>query len=226
MKGTIGVVTIGQSPRPDVVSPMRKIWGEDVPVREAGALDSLSRGEIDALRPASDEEALVTRLRDGTEVIISHRETEKLVAKEVSALISDGCDPILVLCTGSFAIASSGARVIFPRRILGGLVRALHCAGPLGVMLPHPSQEETIGELWKKEGLEVITAAVSPYSLERDRASLSRAAGLFRRAGTDLIVMDCMGYSISMREALRQATGVPVLQASSATAHAVASAFC
>ncbi len=225
MTETIGVITIGQSPRPDLVLPMRKIWGEGLAVRERGALDSLSRRDIAALEPGDDDETLVTRLRDGAEVVIGHRETAALVAEAVSDLSSDGCDPVLVLCTGSFTLPSPGVRILFPRRILHGLVRGLHCRGSLGVMVPHPSQEETVGRLWKEEGLEVITAAVSPYGLARDRGDLLGAAEELRATGADMIVMDCMGYSASMREAVRRTAGVPVLLASSAVAHAVASAF-
>ena len=221
----MGVITIGQSPRPDLVLPMSQIWGEGLTVRERGALDSLSRPEIAALEPSEGDEALVTRLLDGSEVIIGHREAEGLVAGAAWDLASQECDPILVLCTGFFAVEAPGARLIFPRQILNSLVRALPSRGALGVMVPHPSQEETIGGLWKEEGLEVITAAVSPYRYERDPESFLRAAEDLRISGVDMIVMDCMGYSLCMREAVRRAAGVPVLLASSAVAHVIASAF-
>ncbi len=39
----VGVVTIGQSPRTDVLPEMKLFWGGEVEVRECGALDDLSR---------------------------------------------------------------------------------------------------------------------------------------------------------------------------------------
>ena len=45
----VGLVTIGQSPRPDVVPDMAEITGPGVEIREAGALDGLGRAAIDAL---------------------------------------------------------------------------------------------------------------------------------------------------------------------------------
>ena len=51
---TIGLVTIGQSPRSDVVPDMAAILGPAVEIREAGALDGLARSEIDALAPTGD----------------------------------------------------------------------------------------------------------------------------------------------------------------------------
>ena len=45
----VGLVTIGQSPRPDIVPDMAEITGPGVEIREAGALDGLGRAAIDAL---------------------------------------------------------------------------------------------------------------------------------------------------------------------------------
>ena len=67
----VGLVTIGQSPRPDVVPDMAEITGPGVEIREAGALDGLGRAAIDALAPREGDEILVTRLADGAPVFLS-----------------------------------------------------------------------------------------------------------------------------------------------------------
>ncbi|NCB17973.1 MAG: hypothetical protein EOM65_17595 [Synergistales bacterium] len=51
MRKIIGTVTIGQSPRTDVIPDIASILGPDVEIREAGALDGLSRDEIAAFCP-------------------------------------------------------------------------------------------------------------------------------------------------------------------------------
>ena len=43
MKHTIGTVTIGQSPRIDVVPEIAAILGDNIIINEAGALDGLSK---------------------------------------------------------------------------------------------------------------------------------------------------------------------------------------
>ncbi len=65
----ISLVTIGQSPREDVVVSM---FGDSVPasVIEAGALDELDFSEIAELYPEPGDQPLVTRRRDGSEVVI------------------------------------------------------------------------------------------------------------------------------------------------------------
>ena len=47
----IGLVTIGQAPRTDVVPEMRALLGPVVEVLEAGALDGMTPEEIAMLRP-------------------------------------------------------------------------------------------------------------------------------------------------------------------------------
>jgi hypothetical protein len=42
LRPVVGLVTIGQSPRPDVVPDMVEIIGPGVEIREAGALDGLA----------------------------------------------------------------------------------------------------------------------------------------------------------------------------------------
>ena len=70
LRPVVGLVTIGQSPRPDIVPDMAAIIGPGVDILEAGALDGLTRSDVDALKPTGDDEILVTRLLDGTGVFV------------------------------------------------------------------------------------------------------------------------------------------------------------
>src|SRR5688572_33491680 len=97
----VGLVTIGQSPRVDVVPDMAAILGPGVDIREAGALDGLARAEIDALAPTGDDEILVTRLRDGTSVFLGKPKIVHLVEARIAALESDGATLSALLCTGA-----------------------------------------------------------------------------------------------------------------------------
>ena len=70
---TVHFLTIGQSPRPDVVPEILGMLGDaaaDIEAVEAGALDGLSRDEVRAGAPRDGEMPLVSRLRSGEEVII------------------------------------------------------------------------------------------------------------------------------------------------------------
>ena len=70
---TLHLLTIGQSPRPDVVPEILGMLGNstaDIEAVEAGALDGLSREEVRAGAPRDREMPLVSRLRSGKKVVI------------------------------------------------------------------------------------------------------------------------------------------------------------
>jgi protein AroM len=65
----VGLITVGQAPRSDVVPDMAAILGGGVEIVEAGALDGLTREQIAPLAPEGDDEILVTG--DGSAAAIS-----------------------------------------------------------------------------------------------------------------------------------------------------------
>src|SRR5216683_7647268 len=66
---TLGTLTIGQAPRPDVVPIIDRYVPASVRRVHRGVLDGLSHSEIAArYRPEAGEPALVTRIEDGTVV--------------------------------------------------------------------------------------------------------------------------------------------------------------
>ena len=60
---TLGIVTIGQAPRDDIVELFAAQAPAGTKVILRGALDGLSDAEVDALPPLSGADTLYTRLR-------------------------------------------------------------------------------------------------------------------------------------------------------------------
>src|SRR5437762_10789544 len=102
MKSIVGMITIGQSPRSDVVPDMVEILGPGVEIRERGALDGLSPREIAALAPAPDDDLLVTRLADGSSVFVAKRHMVARVQALIDELETFGVTMTALLCTGAF----------------------------------------------------------------------------------------------------------------------------
>ena len=69
----IGAVTIGQAPRTDVMEDLAGILQGDVELIQAGALDSLTLEEVKTLRPDGTGNTLVSRMRDGTGVMLQEQ---------------------------------------------------------------------------------------------------------------------------------------------------------
>ena len=213
------VLTIGQSPRPDLVAELLDAldpvqWSAEA-IEVRGALDGLTLSEIQALAPASDADVLHTRLPEGTDVVVSKRAvTERLT----DLLASESGDrPVLVACTGTFDRLGGRASVLFPSRVLDGAIDA--CLPPgstLGVLVPLAEQVDTFASARSRADRPAVAAAVLPG------ADPHKAATQLREAGVDLIVLDCFGYDRALLQQVRQITGVPVLSAVRVTAALVA----
>jgi protein AroM len=223
LRPVVGFVTIGQSPRPDVVPDMAAIIGPGVELREAGALDGLSRSAIAALAPTGGDEILVTRLSDGSPVFLGKEKIVRLVEERIAELERDGATLTALLCTGAFPRLRSTRTLIQPHPVLLGTLRGLSWPGRLGVLtpsVPHVPQTEA---RWRRDGFDPVVAPLSPYE-EEDPAALARAADAMRAGGAGLVVMDCMGFRPKTRDELRGLTGVPVLLANLLVARVIAEA--
>jgi protein AroM len=216
--GGIGVVVIGQSPRPDIETELREVLGDRVPIRLVGALDGLSRAEIDRLPPGGSHDALFTNLPDGAGVVISKAEVTKRAQARLDWLAEQGADVTLMNCTGVFEGLVPRGHLIFPSAVLTGLVQGLLPRGRLGVFMPIPEQEAMMKDKWGHGEWEVATLAVRPRP---EGAELDAAAREMARRRPELIVLDCMGYSTAMKRRVREVTGLRAVLAISAAARAL-----
>ncbi len=205
----IALITIGQSPREDIVASM---FGTDSPdgLIERGALDTLSDSEIDALAPRPGEHPLVSRLRTGREVVIAKERLIPQMQTAVDTVVAQGATLIVILCTGEFTQLNIPVPAVYPDRVLGHVVEAVLPKGTVGVMLPHPGQMETMCRKWRTDTRTFDGIAVSPYTSSSELAVHARS---LKERGADLIVLDCMGFDQAMKRTVAQASGLPVILA-------------
>jgi protein AroM len=204
----LGLLTIGQSPRPDIVASM---FGS-VPVRclEFGALDGLSREQIAALVPAPGEHPLVTRLRTGEQVTVAKEQLVTHLQRAADAAVEAGATLLVVLCTGTFGGLRVSVPLLYPDRLLVATVNALLPSGTLGVVMPHPGQYEVMERKWAFPGRRFVGLAASPYDASRRLADTGRQLAA---RGAALIVLDCMGFTQQMRRDVVEGSGRPVVLA-------------
>ena len=77
----VGAVTIGQSPRVDVVPEIKEVTGPGVEFVECGALDDLTLEQVKQLVPKAGDYVLVSRMRDGASVTVAERYVTPLLSK-------------------------------------------------------------------------------------------------------------------------------------------------
>lgn len=205
----IGMLTIGQSPRTDVISDISDILGSNVEIIECGALDGLSLEEIKKLEPSLNEHVLVTRLQNGTEVKVSH---EKIIARLNQCLqkLEKRSKILIILCTGTFPELHSQKLLIEPSKLINNVVQSLLPQGQLGVLIPTLEQAQAIESKWNRKGITLKIEALSPYQ-DIKTEIVQEIATRFKNASVDLIVLDCMGYSKWIGDLVHSMTGIPVI---------------
>lgn len=205
----IAAVTIGQSPRSDILDEIHPLLGEGVRVIEAGALDGLTDDEVAALRPSRGEQTLVTRLRSGREVLLSRQMILPHVQRCIDR-VADRADLIVMLCTGTFPHFATDRLVLYPETLLFQLVRATAPDGRVGVLTPSAQQVPEQEFRWRRVASTVNVQPFSPYT---SRDDLGGACDAFATAAVDVVVLDCLGYTIALKDAVRERVRRPVLLA-------------
>lgn len=207
----LGLVTLGQTPREDIVPEMAAVLGPGIEILERGALDGLDAPAVSALAPGPDEQVLITRLRDGTAVFVSLPRIAPRVQACLHELDREGVALSAVLCTGTFPGLAAAAPLLLPDRLVAGVLRGLGHGGRLGVLVPSDAHRRQAGPRWRALGAEPVVAVLSPYG-PPDPAALAQAAEVLASGEAALLVLDCMGYRRQTRDALRGLLGIPVLQ--------------
>ncbi|GAF11305.1 AroM protein [Bacillus sp. JCM 19045] len=212
---TIGLLTIGQSPRIDMTPEMERYLEDELAFVEAGALDSLSQTEIDALQPEEQETTYISRLRNGSSAVLSKEKMLPYLQSELTKLEEKAASTIVV-CTGSFPSLVYQKPVLFPDKLLVHVVEATIGQGTLGTIIPLEEQREQLIQKWN--GRTVQTAVANPYTDE----NVESAATELAKKGVSLIVLDCMGYTKAHKERVQKQVDVPVILARSIVARIAA----
>ncbi len=211
----IATVTIGQSPREDVVPELSR-FVPGARFIEAGALDGLDDDAMARLAPGPDDFPLVTRLRDRRSVVIGEQAITPLVQNAIRGVEREA-DLVILLCSGEFAI-DCRKPLLFPGRVLASTVAAVHGGRPIAVLTPLEAQMHAQGDRWRARGTKASVLFASPYA-PTDFAAVGRRA---RDAGATLVVMDCLGYTLAMKAAVTEASGLPTLLVRSLVARVAA----
>lgn len=211
MKKVIGTVTIGQSPRTDVIPDVASILGPDIEIREAGALDGLSREIIASFAPREGDYVLVTRLQDGSSVQVAERHITPRIHEKIAEHFTGGIPVVLLLCTGEFPDFETGGLLIRPQKVLFNAVAAVAKGMRIGILTPSPEQVEQSEHRWGSLSPFVRAVPSSPYVDGMEAAR--KAAEELKEWKAEITVLDCIGYTMAIRSLVREITDRPVLLA-------------
>jgi len=219
---TIGFTTIGESPRDDIVPGMLEILPVGTVDVQRGCLDGLTRAEIDGLAPEPGEVGIITLLKSGDSVLLSHRKIMPIMQQKVDELVHDAhVDLVVILCGADWSEIRSERLVINPGKIFPSVVSSLAAGRKLGVIKPSAGQVAQELDRYAALGIDAAVTSASPYAGDA-RIGLARlAAEELSDAGCDLIWMTCVGMDRAMRDEVAVVTGKPVILAQSVLARII-----
>lgn len=205
----LGIITIGQAPRTDLVPAMLEHL-PNIEVIERGALDGLSAAEIARFVPAPGDEILTSRLAGGDSATFGRQWILDPLQAHIHALEATGVDANLLVCTGDFPEFDHRRPLLRAGQLVAGGIDAL-AQGQLGVISPLPEQRELTLRKFARLDPPVLVAAADPY--QGSSEDFIQAAKTLVADGATMIFLDCMGYDDAQRRLIREVSGVPVILA-------------
>ncbi|MFC2169686.1 AroM family protein [Acidobacteriota bacterium] len=205
----LGMITIGQSPRTDIIPEIRDSLGFKVKIIEKGALDGLTFEEIKAYSPKSTDLPLITRLKNGTEVKVAKKHLISRIKNCVKDLERRKVGAIVFLCTGEFPEIESNIIFLRPHKIMLNMVKGILEEGKLGIIVPSTLHLPMAKKKWARDNLKIFPGAVSPYT-GTEKKIIATASEL-KKCDVDLIILDCMGFNKQTKLLFKKIMQKPVL---------------
>jgi len=206
-KTRIGLLTIGQSPRDDITSDVRLLLSSDIEIVEYGILDDLNPEEIAFLMPRAQETPLVSRLRDGRQVLLNEKRIRELLPEAIEFMNTKmNVNSVGVLCTHDFPKKKYSCPVIFPSDYMKFIIDEILGVKKLGVVVPLDSQIEAAKRKWGRKRLLVVSK--SPYVQGK---TWNGIADVLFEERVDTAILDCIGYKIQDRQKIYNLLNIPIL---------------
>lgn len=208
MTKRICFITLGQSPRPELVSEVTEHIKGPIEYAEIGALDGVPENEIPQPRSHRDT-PLVTRLATGRQIVVSSDYMLKRLALVVSNADRLGYDLIVLLASGIFHTFDTVTPMVHGQfaidEWIGSFVMG---SAQLGVVFPHRKQASDPVAL-NNYGIIIQNYQTVAYSGESN--SLDETAMILQ--SVDLILMHSVGYTGEMAKKLAKESHKPVVTA-------------
>lgn len=209
----LGVITIGQSPRPD----LERLFADAAPdarVRVRGALDGLEGHEVADLARRRTEYPLLVRLRDGSTREIGIEWLHPLVERLAREFAEEYARAVVVACAGDFPECRCEVPVVLPGRVVPREVAAMSPRLRVGVVTPVEGQARAAAAKWLTDGFLPSVTWASPAR----HVEIMRASAAMKDADIDVVVLDCMGHDTAYAEEFARRSGKRVVTAQEITA--------
>jgi protein AroM len=201
----IGALTIGQSPRPDLVTPLENLL-PDCEIVQAGALDDLT--PCDLPDPSKAAYPLATQMRTGQSALVDETFIAPKLQQALNRLESSGVVATLLLCAGTFYDLQSKLPIFVPFKICCRVLGALQMTA-IGLITPVEEQKTLIQARWEKMGWQPTVWSTDLG--KQDQAFHRQLSEQIRTQNLDCIVLDYVGIPAKQVDQLQNAVEIPVI---------------
>ncbi|MFD1039370.1 AroM family protein [Virgibacillus byunsanensis] len=210
MSKKIGVITIGQAPRTDLIPKVEKFFSNGVEFIQRGVLDHFDNKRLEQIKPEPGQTTLVSRLKDGTSITMAKEKILPIIQQIIDDFNRDQVNLVILACTGEFKLFHSNVPIIYPDYLLNHVAQGIfRNKGQIGVIVPLPEQFKSIEKKWQSAGFKAISVASSPYAF--DEQSLIKATNKLEQSNINTIVLDCIGYNQQMKDIVKRHSSKNVL---------------
>lgn len=210
----VAFVTVGESPRDDLVPELLGHIDRPIQPVEFGALDGLSPAAVAAMAPRPGEFTLSTRAHRRTVIVSKAQIIEKLNGL-LARIEREGFDLAVLLSTGPFPNLVRRGGLIEAESVIRTSIESVAMTGQtIGIVLPLARQiAEYAQGRWNGVRMRLTHAPCEP--------SPRLAVAARELKDCDLIVLDSIAYTEEMRTEMAAMTGRPVVLARRVVAGAV-----
>ena len=208
MKPEIGLISIGQSPRPDIVQEIKKAMAENPKIIEVGALDGLSRNEILSLGCSPQDYRVVTRLSDAQPITISKNHILARMETALRKLESQSVRFAAILCTEEFPEYPFDGLLLKPGKLLFHFVSSFYRKDGGAIVIPLEEQKEAATKRWKLPNVHLNIGILAPGP---NPDAIERLCEELRREPPGFVVLDCFGYDGKLKREIQHQLNCPVI---------------
>ncbi|MCR9074114.1 MAG: AroM family protein [Alphaproteobacteria bacterium] len=216
----VAVVTLGQTPRIDVVPELCEMAGRPMEAMEFGVLDGVDAETLGRIAPGPGETALITRLRDGSDIVMSIDWTSDRMQEIYSEIAGIDIDLVVLMSSLLGAVPAPARTTIFCDRVVSRTIETFADAGlKVGIVLSLDSQGDMVVRERTRQP-DMVRAAIARPG---DGAAL--AGAIDELAECDVLILHSVTYSEEERRKAATRSGKPVVLARRLVASAIREAL-
>jgi protein AroM len=228
----IGLITIGQSPRHDIlldwkfapnqienyssmaklIPPKDSFIPDNIIFYHAGALDDFTEKNLHEIEPDTNEHAMVSRLRDGSWQKISHKKIQPIIIEIIKKLSEINCEAVVILCTGDFSYINFNGLILESGKICKSLIESiLNSDDTLCVFSPlsNENQNKLKKGFSNRFNRNIIQAYSNPYELPEE--NIIPIVNKLKKIDFNSVYLNCLGYSYKHKNIVESTLKKPVI---------------